>query len=134
MIAANPALDRHVTLLRWLAGGFLIVYLLLGLVVVLAKGPTVGWGTGVLVFYLCSAVPAAFVYAQSRPLSRYLTRSDVGRLYIVALTRLAAALLIGQLGMMATFALDAGVTPYILGAGTATALLAIGVWPRRTDR
>ncbi|SDY67957.1 hypothetical protein SAMN05444365_10395 [Micromonospora pattaloongensis] len=131
---ANPALDRHVTFLRWLAGGFVIIYLQLGLVVVLAIGPTVGWGTPVLVFYLCSAIPAALIYGAARPVSRQLTRSEVGRLYAVALIRLAAALLIGQLGMVATFMLDAGVTPFILGAATATAVLAIGVWPRRADR
>ena len=122
----------HALILRLVVAFFLVVYVFQCLVAVLAAGPELRWSTAALVGYLVSLVLALAVFAVAIPAARWAGPSPLMRIYTKATIRLVSALLVGQLGLMLVFAVDAGVTPGFLGAGTAVIMMLGGVWPYRS--
>ena len=122
----------HALILRLVVAFFVVVYVVQCLVAVLAVGPELRWSTPVLVGYLVSLVLALPVFAIAAPAARWAGPSPLMRIYTKATIRLVSALLVGQLGLMLVFAVDAGVTSGLLGAATAVIMVFGGVWPYRS--
>ncbi|MEV0455219.1 hypothetical protein [Catellatospora methionotrophica] len=125
----DPALRTHVTILRAVVGFFFFTYAFFTLTMSLALTTDLGWSAAVLPAFLGSAVLGGAIYLAAGPVARRI-RSVPGRLYTLTGIRLVGAIMTGQFGMVFAFALSAGLTPYLLGAGATVLALAIGVWPR----
>ncbi len=125
-------LRQHALIVRFVVAAFLVIFLMLGAVLIAAIGPSAKWNSSALLGFLVSATLAAPIFIAATPIAKRVSQSVVVRFYTRALIRLAAAILIAQLGMFLAFALSAGTTPMLLGGGTAVILLLLGVWPRRS--
>ncbi|MDG4796721.1 hypothetical protein [Micromonospora sp. WMMD1082] len=125
-------LRQHILIVRFLAAALLVIFLALGVVLALAIGPGIGWNSGVLVGFVVSAALTIPAYIAAGPIARRVSKSIVTRFYTIALIRLASAILVAQFGTFFAFALNAGITPFLLGAGTATILLFLALAPRQT--
>ncbi|MFD0593909.1 hypothetical protein ACFQZ4_16650 [Catellatospora coxensis] len=130
MSSHDPRLSRHVTILRWIVGALASTYLFFFLIASFAVGLSFGWSTTALLAFLASAVLSAVIYLPAAPLAARIRRSDIARLYTVTAIRTWGALMMGQFGLVFVFALDAGLTPLLLGGTATVLLLALGVWPR----
>ncbi|HEX6968060.1 MAG TPA: hypothetical protein VF174_04480 [Micromonosporaceae bacterium] len=125
-------LKDHILIIRSAVAGFLFFYLFLGLIMIEAIGLTVGWNSAVLPGLLGSGTLSALIFIAATPIAMRVTSSAVGLLYVRTLIRLASALLVGQSGVFLSFMLDAGITPGLLGGGSAILMLVVGVWPRHS--